>query len=69
VAYTDVDLTGDVAVLLGNEAHGLPEPVLAVADEIISVPMAGGVESLNVAMTGAVIAFEAARQRHGSSGS
>ena len=59
----DVDLTGPVAVLLGNEAHGLPADVVADADVAVRIPMAGRVESLNVAMTGTVIAFEAARQR------
>lgn len=57
------DLTGDVAVLLGNEAHGLDADLVGAADGVITVPMAGAVESLNVAMTGAVIAFESARQR------
>lgn len=59
----DVDLTGSVAVLLGNEAHGLPAAVLAAADVALRIPMSGRVESLNVAMTGTVVAFEAARQR------
>jgi RNA methyltransferase, TrmH family len=62
-ALDDVDLTGPVAVLLGNEAHGLPADVVAAADIAVRIPMAGRVESLNVAMTGTVIAFEAARQR------
>lgn len=57
------DLRGEVAILLGNEAHGLPDSVVSEADVVLSVPMAGRVESLNVAMTGTVIAFEAARQR------
>jgi TrmH family RNA methyltransferase len=59
----EVDLTGAVAVLLGNEAHGLPADVVAAADVALRIPMAGRVESLNVAMTGTVVAFEAARQR------
>lgn len=59
----DVDLRGDVAVLLGNEAHGLPADVVADAELAVRIPMAGRVESLNVAMTGTVVAFEAARQR------
>lgn len=63
VGLDDVDLSGDVAVLLGNEAHGLPDDVVAGADVAVRIPMAGRVESLNVAMTGTVIAFEAARQR------
>lgn len=59
----DVDLTGDVAVLLGSEAHGLPAAVAAACDVRLSIPMVGRVESLNVATCGAVIAFESARQR------
>ena len=59
----EVDLTGPVAVLLGNEAHGLPADVVDAADVAVRIPMAGRVESLNVAMTGTVVAFEAARQR------
>jgi len=59
----DVDLRGPVAVLLGNEAHGLPAELAAAADLTVRIPMAGRAESLNVAMTGTVIAFEAARQR------
>ena len=62
-AHDDTDLTGDVAVLLGNEAHGLPAEVVAAADRVVRIPMAGDVESLNVAMTGAVMAFESSRQR------
>jgi TrmH family RNA methyltransferase len=63
VSYDHADLTGDVAVLLGNEAHGLPTEVLEEVDVLVRIPMAGAVESLNVAMTGAVMAFESVRQR------
>ncbi|WP_436796160.1 TrmH family RNA methyltransferase [Actinospongicola halichondriae] len=62
-AYDDTDLTGDVAVLLGNEAHGLIDGADDAADVVVSIPMQGAVESLNVAMTGAIVAFESARQR------
>lgn len=58
-----VDLTAKVALVLGNEAHGLSDEILALVDGVISIPMAGAVESLNVAMAGTVLAFEAARQR------
>jgi RNA methyltransferase, TrmH family len=63
VPASEVDLTGPVALVLGNEAHGLSEAVLGHVDGLISVPMAGAGESLNVAMAGTVLAFEAARQR------
>ncbi len=59
----DADLRGDVAVLLGNEAHGLDRSLVDAADLVVRIPMEGRVESLNVAMAGTVVAFEAARQR------
>jgi TrmH family RNA methyltransferase len=61
--YATVDLTGRVALLLGNEAHGLPDEVVGAADAQVSIPMAGRTESLNVGMAAAVLCFEAARQR------
>ena len=68
VELDDVDLCRPVAVLLGNEAHGLPADVVAGADVAVRIPMAGAVESLNVAVTGTIIAFEAARQRRAAGG-
>ncbi len=61
--YDDADLTGPVAIVVGSEAHGLPDPVLAVVDHRLSIPMVGRSESLNVAMAGTVLCFEALRQR------
>lgn len=49
---------GRFAVLLGSEGHGLTEAALAAADEWVRIPMAGGVDSLNVA-TAAAVAFHA----------
>lgn len=63
VAYDEVDLTGPVAVVLGNEAHGLPVEVAGRVDRLVSIPMIGRSESLNVAMAGTVVCFEAGRQR------
>lgn len=59
--YTRVDLTRRVAIVFGNEAHGMSAD--AAVDEWLSVPTSGGVESLNVAMAATVVSFEAARQR------
>lgn len=61
--YTSVDLTGPVALVLGNEAQGLPEDVHRFLDGRLTIPMAGRAESLNAGMAGAVLCFEAARQR------
>jgi TrmH family RNA methyltransferase len=57
------DLRGDVAVVLGNESHGVPDDLLRADVERVRIPMAAGTESLNVAMAGSVLLFEAARQR------
>ncbi len=59
----DLVLAGRVAVVLGNEANGLSDDLVSHIDTWITIPMAGNTESLNVGMTGAVLAFEAARQR------
>lgn len=61
--YTGSDLSGSVALVLGNEAHGLPPGLAQACDSVVSVPMHRGTESLGVAAAGAVIFFEAARQR------
>jgi TrmH family RNA methyltransferase len=73
--YAGVDLARPVALVAGNESAGLPLGGLAGhLDGLVSVPMPGGAESLNVAAAVAVICFEAARQRrrltalHGEAG-
>ena len=67
-SYTQADLSGPVAILLGSEAHGLPPGVAGAADATLSIPLAGGTESLGVAAAGAVMFFEAARQRRAAAG-
>ena len=61
--HTEADLTGPVALVLGREGSGLSAQAQAACDELIRIPMAGGVESLNVAATAAIVLFEAVRQR------
>lgn len=61
--YDQVDLTGPVALVLGSEAHGLPDALDPVLDDHLTIPMAGRSESLNVAMAGSVLCFESLRQR------
>lgn len=61
--YADTDLTGRIAFVLGNEAHGLPPEIAAFVDDAVTIPMVGRTESLNVGMASAVLCFEAARQR------
>jgi TrmH family RNA methyltransferase len=57
------DLRNPMALIVGGEAQGASEHALKLADTIVSIPMPGQVESLNAAVAGAVLMFEAARQR------
>jgi TrmH family RNA methyltransferase len=59
--YTDPVYHGRVAIVVGNEAHGLADD--AAIDQWITIPHAGPAESLNVAMAATVLLFEVARQR------
>lgn len=63
----DVDLTGPIAILIGGEGGGLRHDLITNADERIAIPMAPPVESLNVAVTAALISYEARRQRETTS--
>jgi TrmH family RNA methyltransferase len=57
------DLTGRVALVFGNEAHGLPADVASGLDGVVTIPMAGRTESLNLGMAAAILLYEAQRQR------
>jgi 23S rRNA (guanosine2251-2'-O)-methyltransferase len=57
------DLTGPLAIVLGNEGDGLRELTRKTCDFLWAIPMAPGVESLNVSVAAGVMLFEAARQR------
>jgi signal transduction histidine kinase len=59
----EIDLRRPVGLVLGSEAHGVAPEVRELVDEVVSIPMAGGTESLNVTVAGAVTLFDGARQR------
>ena len=61
--YDTVDWTGPAALVIGGEAAGVSPEMAAWGTEEIGIPLAHDVESLNAAVAGAVILFEAARQR------
>lgn len=61
--HTEVDLTGPVAIVVGSEKHGVDPVLREAADELVRIPMAGRVNSLNVSVAAAVVLFEAVRQR------
>jgi TrmH family RNA methyltransferase len=60
--YYQVDWTPPIALILGGEAHGAGRAAEGLAAERVIIPMAGGVESLNVAVAASVLLFEAVRQ-------
>ena len=61
--YDQFDLTGDCVLVLGREGAGLHQLVRRTCDHLLRIPMAGGVSSLNVSAAGAVVLYEAFRQR------
>ncbi len=63
LTYDAVDWTRPSLLVIGGEAEGASEDVRTYADIVVNIPMAPGIESLNAATAGAIIAFEVARQR------
>ena len=63
IDYRDLDFTKDTCFVLGAEKWGLSEELIAQVDESIYIPMNGMVQSLNVSVAGAILLFEAIRQR------
>ena len=61
--YTDFDFRQDCCLVLGSEGSGLHELVKRSCDHLLRIPMAGSVSSLNVSVAGAVVMYEAMRQR------
>jgi 23S rRNA (guanosine2251-2'-O)-methyltransferase len=59
----DVDLSGPVALVLGAEGSGMRQLTSKTCDELVRLPMAGAVESLNVSVASGVCLYEAVRQR------
>jgi tRNA (guanosine-2'-O-)-methyltransferase len=59
----ELDFTGKVAIIFGNEHRGLSEEAIELADENFYIPMHGMVQSLNVSVSAAIAIYEALRQR------
>ena len=59
----DVDLTGHVALVMGAEGSGMRQLTRKHCDELVCIPMAGAVESLNVSVAAGICLYEAVRQR------
>lgn len=62
-ALPEADLSGGLAIVIGNEGAGLPKAVQTELDAVLTIPHSARVESLNAAMAASLILYEAARQR------
>lgn len=59
----DSDLTGPIALVVGNEGRGVSPLLIKNADGVISIPMIGEIESLNASVSAGILAYEIVRQR------
>jgi TrmH family RNA methyltransferase len=66
--YYSVDYKGPVAVMIGSESKGLPAEIERISDVSVSIPIIGEAESLNAAVSCAIILYEALRQRRTDAG-
>ena len=63
IEYDAPDYKKDIAFIIGNEAAGISKEVLDIVEDKVKIPMLGEVESLNAAVAGSILMYEAARQR------
>ena len=61
--YYNQDLTGPLAIVIGNEGKGMSEKVKKNCDFLVKIPMKGKVESLNAAVSTGIVVYEAVKQR------
>lgn len=66
--WSDADLKTSIALVVGSEDRGLRKLTAQCCDQLVHIPMAGGVTSLNVSVAAGVLLFEAVRQRRLASG-
>lgn len=62
-SYSDVDYTGSVAIVMGAEEKGMRRLTRELCDELVTLPMAGSVSSLNVSVATGICLYEVVRQR------
>jgi RNA methyltransferase, TrmH family len=60
----EANFTGSAMIIVGNEGAGVPQDVLAQADELVTIPHSARVESLNAGIAASILLYEAARQRN-----
>ncbi len=61
--YTCLDYKVSTVFVFGNEATGLSREKSSLLDQVVSIPMPGGIESLNVVNSAAILLYEGLRQR------
>jgi RNA methyltransferase, TrmH family len=66
--YTEEDYTAAVAICIGSEKEGLPSEWLRTTNSTVKIPMQGQMDSLNTACSGAIVLYEAVRQRQWKKG-
>src|SRR5215472_2273905 len=62
-ALDQVDLSGPLGMVVGNEGAGLPNEILSQADELVTIPHSSRVESLNAGIAASILLYETSRQR------
>ena len=60
--YTQTNLKPPIAIIMGSEDEGISDNALKMADELVSIPIHGKVESLNVSVAAGVLMYEVNRQ-------
>ena len=63
IEYTQADFTGPVVIVVGSEGKGMSRLVRENCDQIVSIPMAGKLSSLNASVSAGIVLYEAFRQR------
>ena len=61
--YTEVDYSGPLAIVIGNEGRGIRHLVKEKCDFLVKIPVYGEIESLNASVAGALVMYEAVRKR------
>lgn len=62
--FYDIDLKTKAIIAVGNEGNGISNEISRLGDEKVKIPMPGGAESLNVAVSAAIMMYEAVRQKN-----
>jgi len=64
IDYKDCDYSGNIAIVIGNEANGISDEVLAFSNQFVKIPILGKAESLNAGVSAALLMYETHRQRN-----